>query len=85
MKKRLSLHLKTGFNFLNKITGGTLGKMWKKVSKVGGDIISFFKKLPGKMADGFKKGSKALGNAGIFVGNKLIDGVESVTNGVIGK
>ncbi|WJM62841.1 phage tail tape measure protein [Bacillus amyloliquefaciens] len=82
--KLVKSHFKTGFNFLNKITGGTLGKMWKKVSKVGGDIISFFKKLPGKMADGIKSGAKALGNAGIFVGNKLIDGVESVTNGVIG-
>ncbi|MEC5260961.1 phage tail tape measure protein [Bacillus amyloliquefaciens] len=82
--KLVKSHFKAGFNFLNKITGGTLGKMWKKVSKVGGDIISFFKKLPGKMADGIKSGAKALGNAGIFVGNKLIDGVESVTNGVIG-
>ncbi|MDM5202468.1 phage tail tape measure protein [Bacillus velezensis] len=82
--KLVKSHFKTGFNFLNKITGGTLGKMWKKVSKVGGDIISFFKKLPGKMADGIKSGAKSLGNAGIFVGNKLIDGVESVTNGVIG-
>ncbi|AYK58345.1 phage tail tape measure protein [Bacillus subtilis] len=82
--KLVKSQFKAGFNFLNKITGGTLGKMWKKVSKVGGDIISFFKKLPGKMADGIKSGAKALGNAGIFVGNKLIDGVESVTNGVIG-
>ena len=37
--KLVKSHFKTGFNFLNKITGGTLGKMWKKVSKVGGDII----------------------------------------------
>ncbi|MFX3616130.1 MAG: tape measure protein [Sporolactobacillus sp.] len=49
----------------------------------GTDIIDWFKKLPGRMADGIKNGAKALGNAGIFIGNKLIDGVQKVINGVI--
>ncbi|MFX3618747.1 MAG: tape measure protein [Sporolactobacillus sp.] len=49
----------------------------------GTDIIDWFKKLPGRMASGIKNGAKALGNAGIFIGNKLIDGVQKVINGVI--
>ncbi|GGL55949.1 tape measure protein [Sporolactobacillus putidus] len=74
---------KGGFNLLNNLTGGMLGNMWNSVTSVGGKIIDFFKALPGNMADGIKAGAKALGNAGIFIGNQLIDGVQNVVNGVI--
>ncbi|MED1205849.1 phage tail tape measure protein [Heyndrickxia acidicola] len=74
---------KTEFDYLNDLTGGTLGKMWNSVSGIGGKVINYFKTLPGKMADGIRAGAKDLGNAGIFIGNKLIDGVQGVSNGVI--
>lgn len=73
----------SGFNLLNNLTGGTLGKMWSAVSSIGGRIINYFRALPGNMANGIKAGAKALGNAGIYIGNQLIDGVRNVINGVI--
>lgn len=77
-------YFQTGYNTLNKLTGGRLGDLLSTMRSWGNKVASFFRSLPGRMASGIRNGAKALGNAGIYIGNKLIDGVQSVINGVVG-
>lgn len=80
--KTVKSSFKSGFNVLNDVTSGALGKLWKGVKSIGGNIVSFFKKLPGRMADGIKAGAKDLANAGIYIGNSLIKSVQDVIQDV---
>lgn len=75
---------KAGYDTLNKLTGGRLGDLFNTMKSWGKNVVNFFKKLPNDMANGIKSGARALGNAGIFIGNKLIEGIQNVINGVVG-
>jgi TP901 family phage tail tape measure protein len=80
--KTVKSYFKAGFGVLNDLTGGMLGNMFNAAEKTGSKIINFFKKLPSRMSSGIKAGAKDLGNAGIFVGNKLLSGIGSVVDGI---
>ena len=71
-----------GYSALNKITGGKLDDMVHSVSKHTGKIVDYFKKLPGRMGRGIKNGWHAVANAGIYVGNHLLKGIQKVVDGV---
>ncbi|MDD9149339.1 tape measure protein [Sporolactobacillus sp. CQH2019] len=79
----ISSYFGSGLNNVKNAVGNTLNRMWSSISSWGGRVVNFFKALPGNMANGIRNGARALGNSGIYIGNKLIDGVRNVINGVI--
>jgi len=61
-------------------------KMWKAIKNIFSKPIDWiegiFKKLPGKMADGLKKGAGALKKAALYVGNAMLRGLGKGVNGI---
>jgi SLT domain-containing protein len=74
----------TGYNTLNKLTGGRLGDLVDSVKSHASSMVSTFKKLPGRMADGIRNGYDAIKDAAVHIGNGLISGIAKGVNGVIG-
>jgi SLT domain-containing protein len=77
-------YFKAGYNTLNKLTGGRLGDMLDKVKSIGSSIVSYFKKLPGRMADGIRNGWHAVESAFVHLSNGMLSGIGKGVNGVIG-
>lgn len=77
-------YFSTGYSTLNKLTGGKLGDLVSSVKKHASSMVSTFKSLPGKMADGIRNGYEKIKDAAIHIGNGLIRGIASGVNGVIG-
>lgn len=74
----------TGYNTLNKLTGGRLGDLVDSVKSHASSMASTFKKLPGRMASGIRNGWGAIVDAARHLGNGLIKGIAGGVNGAIG-
>jgi len=61
-------------------------KMWKAIKNIFSKPIDWiegiFKKLPGKMSDGLKKGAGGLKKAALYVGNAMLRGLGKGVNGI---
>lgn len=75
--------IKLGGHLKNKFLK-VMSDMKDGITKKFNDIVDKAKAMPGKMADGIKKGAKYLGSAGTHVANFLMAGIGKGINGIVG-
>jgi SLT domain-containing protein len=73
MMKTAKAYFSTGYKSLNDLTNGWLNK-----------TVSWFEKLPGRIANGVKKGWKSIESAFSNIGNGMVEGIDKGINGVVG-